>query len=219
MSPARDPWDDTTPSTIIALQCGSLAVIAPWLSISQPLSCRGSFRFEIVHGQLALGSGQVDGQHVLRGIPDERCVIETRATEHVSGFNTRSPSEMHEAGATLCLGVDTSKEKWDWILLPVDPVRKTLLLRVASGDHSRMVDPSNTLRWLSCVTEVPACGHTLPNEGAVPENAQVQLHGFEELLGRGGERITTQMMNFIPSSPTTTWIWIRMRTRSRQWGL
>jgi hypothetical protein len=175
-----------SPPTIAAVQYGSLAVIAPWLDISQPLSCKRSFRFEVVQGQLALDSGQVDGQHVLRGISDEMCVIETPPTEDVSEFNLRTPPEVRETGSALRLNVDKSDENWDWILVPADPVRKNLLLRVASGDHSRMVDPSNALRRLSCMTELPACAHGPVNHGVVPENALVELHGFGELLGRWG---------------------------------
>lgn len=184
---SRGPWFVADTPSIVAVQYGSLAVIAPWLDISEPLSCRRSFRFEVVQGQLALDSGEVDGQHVFRRMAGDMCVFEAPRTEDVSEFNSRLPSEVYEAGAALSLEADKSEEQWDWILVPVNEVKKLLLLRVASEEHSRMIDPSNTLRQLYRSVEIPACAHPPAGKALVPRGTSVEVHGFGELLGRWGE--------------------------------
>ncbi|KAM0237774.1 hypothetical protein ACHAP5_008944 [Fusarium lateritium] len=170
--------------TVVAVQFGSLAVIAPWLDISRPLSCRRSFRFEIVYGRLAFCSTTADGTPSLRGLSGDLCVVETQRTEDVSTVNSASPPEVQKAGTVLSLGSDDSEERWDWIVVPVSQTRQTILLRVVSGEISRMVQPSMAIRQLARALEAPPCNHRPSSDGSVPDNSLVELSNFEELLGR-----------------------------------
>ncbi|KAF9774848.1 hypothetical protein IL306_007121 [Fusarium sp. DS 682] len=178
--------------TAVAVQFGSLAVIAPWLDISRPLSCRRSFRFEVVRGRLAICSDQTDGQASLRGLSGDLCVIETQRTEDVSSFNSRSPPEAHEPGTVLNLEADGSEEKWDWTLVPVNETRQKILLRIVSGEHSRMVQPSMAIRQLTRTLEVSTCNHKLTSSARTPNKSLVELDDFGELLGRWGDPVTDE---------------------------
>lgn len=182
--------------TTVAVQCGSLAVIAPWLDISRPLSCRRSFRFEVVRGRLALCSTQEDGQSSLRGLAGDICVVETQRTEDVSTFNSRSPPDVHEPGTVLSLEADGSEEKWDWTLVPVNEAKQKILLRIVSGEHSRMVQPSMAIRQLTRALEVSPCNHRLTSVGRTPDKSLVELDNFGELLGRWGEPVTDEETDY-----------------------
>lgn len=165
--------------TVVAVQFGSLAVIAPWLDISRPLSCRRSFRFEVVRGRLAFCSTQADGNPSLRGLSGDSCIVETQRTEDVSTSNSTSPPEMHKPGTVLSLETDRSEEKWDWIMVPVSQTRHKILLRVVSGEFSRMVQPSMAIRQLARTLETPSCNHRPASVGSVPDKSLVELNNFE----------------------------------------
>ncbi|KAK4210397.1 hypothetical protein QBC37DRAFT_448381 [Rhypophila decipiens] len=188
----RDPWN-LRGSPIIAAQYGALAVVAPWIDISQHLSRKRSFRFDIVQGKLGLyrGSDEMNhGQHIHEmATSNDLCVVMTPRTEDVTKFGAKEERRVHEAGAVLTFERDKSEEQWSWVLVPVDETKKMLLLRVVSGQHSRMVDPSNALGQLFSSVKLPTCTHRGQpvNRNIVPENCQVELHGFDQLLGHWGD--------------------------------
>ncbi|KAH8666782.1 hypothetical protein BX600DRAFT_281404 [Xylariales sp. PMI_506] len=170
--------------TIIAVQYGSLSVVAPWLDITQRLSCRGCFRFQVVQGRIALQSGEVNGQPVLRGLPGDMCVVETQQTEDVFDFRESDPLTPLKAGARVRVEVDTSPETCDWVLVSADQTLHKLLMRVQSGQHSRMVEPSRALLQLSRKIDAPRCEHVIGHEAEVTEGSAVELASFEQLVGR-----------------------------------
>jgi hypothetical protein len=170
--------------TIVAVQYGALAVIAPWLDISHQLDCKRCFRFEVVRGCIAIRSGKFQDQDIFHGIPSDICVIETQRTEDVKDFTNKFQSMSSGPGTKLRINKDESQEKCDWVLVSMDQNRHKLLMRVVTGQHSRMVDPSRAIVQLSRAIRIPTCSHQGKSEGVVPQKITVELSGFEELLGR-----------------------------------
>ncbi|KAH6898157.1 hypothetical protein B0T10DRAFT_601170 [Thelonectria olida] len=138
--------------------------------------------------------GETDGRGVNGG--SEACIIETQRTEDVTNFNARCPPGIFETGDTLCFQVAKCEEKWDWVLVPVDLIRKKLLLRVMSGNHSRMVEPSRAIQQLLRISKIPACTHTPDTQGVVPKGAVLEMHSFDELLRRWGDEDTDDESEF-----------------------
>ncbi|KAK2606025.1 hypothetical protein QQS21_003543 [Conoideocrella luteorostrata] len=147
--------------TVVAIQYGALSVAAPWLDISQPLKLRHCLRFEIVPGaRLAICTGDMENNRtLLHNVTGDISVVETQQTEDVSDFNERFPPQQHKQNTRLQLNEDASQETYSWVLVSVDQYRHKLLMRVLSGLHSRMVEPSRTIVQLSRAISIPTCGH------------------------------------------------------------
>ncbi|KAK4223502.1 hypothetical protein QBC38DRAFT_425310 [Podospora fimiseda] len=165
-----------TARAVIAVQYGSLAVVAPWLDISKPLSYKQAFRFEILQGKLALDDGEGFA-------PGEVSIIWTPETENVSELGSRPVAELHEAGAVISPQLDELEEKWDWILVSLTPETAVLFLRVVCGKYSRMINPTNAFVQVISAVRAPACSHSLAPSHTVQQNCVAELQSFEELLG------------------------------------
>lgn len=178
-------------STVVAVQYGSLAVVAPWLDISHPLSLKRCFRFEIARGQIAVSVEEDtnSGYHSkFHQIAADMAVVETQAADSVSDFIKRFPSTVHgpNAEATL-LNDHCDKIICDWVLVSVTKERHKLLMRVRAGEHSRMVEPSRAMVQFTRATSVPRCCHESQSETrieTVPAGCTVELNQFDELIGR-----------------------------------
>ena len=84
--------------TVVAVQYGALAVVAPWLDISQQLNCRRCFRFEIIQGCVALLNGEYDGHYTFHSVPGDIGVIETQRTEDISDLAEYQTSSVMKPG-------------------------------------------------------------------------------------------------------------------------
>ncbi|OAP53697.1 hypothetical protein AYL99_12137 [Fonsecaea erecta] len=91
--------------TAIAIQHGSLAVVAPWIDINQPLSVRKCFSFKIVEGRLGVPS--TDGSQ-FQGLQGDSAIIMTRYTDDVSRFSDIFPMTPLAPGAEIGLEADKS---------------------------------------------------------------------------------------------------------------
>jgi hypothetical protein len=201
----NDASVDTSPhfmqhlsSAIIAVQHGGLAVVAPWLDISQHLSCRGCFQFTIVEGQLGLPIDETSSGPVLQGLARDTAVLETQHTEDVSDYASRNKVPEHSSTKALEILEDKSEAFCDYVLLSVDEKRYKLLMRVSSESHSRMIDPSMAMLKLASKVFQVKCAHTKTTAAVVPERATAELYQFDELLGRWGD--TTRRETISPNN-------------------
>jgi hypothetical protein len=173
---------DKFASTIVAIQHGSLAVVAPWLDISQPLDIMNCFGFKIVEGRLGLYSPNNSQFQSLQG---NSAVIETRHSDDVQKYVELHPLPPENVGAEVALKPDTCDVQNDFLLVPTGPDRYALLMRVASGSHSRFVDLSRAMIKLVQPVMSLACSHGIDSktiiQSATPE---LKLYNFDELLGR-----------------------------------
>jgi len=168
---------------IVAVQHGALAAIAPWLDISQQLNLRGCFRFEVVQGCIALPRRDNIGQPTFHSVFGDFGVIETEGTEDMSDSGEYRVTSVRVPGEAIKVVRDLSPQHHDWMLFPADRTRLVLLLRVSSGQYSRIVDPSNAIRTLCRAFNITTCKHSALNTASVPEWCLVGLTPFEELLG------------------------------------
>ncbi|KAH8782606.1 hypothetical protein BGZ57DRAFT_261866 [Hyaloscypha finlandica] len=206
----NDASVDTSPhftqhlsSSVIAVQHGGLAVVAPWLDISQHLSCRGCFQFTIAEGQLGLPIDNTSNGPVLQQPARDTVVIETQYTEDVSDYASRNKVPQHASTGAIELLEDRSECFCDYVLLSVDETRYKLLMRVSSKSHSRMVDPSMAMLKLASKVFPVACGHTKSLVAVVPEQTTAEMYEFDELLGRWGDTTTRETVssNNSPGAP------------------
>lgn len=63
------------------------------------------------------------------------CVFEVLRIEDVFEFNLWLLFEVYEVGVVLFLEVDKFEEKWDWIFVLVNEVKKMFLLRVVFEEY------------------------------------------------------------------------------------
>lgn len=182
------PFMQNLGATIVAVQHGDLAVVAPWLDLSQRIDRRRCFRWEVIKGRLEVPVDEVSGGTVLQEVARDTCVIETQHTEDVSDYAEMFKMPSHPAGTEIQLGKDKSEETCDFVIVSSGEKYK-LLMRVTSGDHSRMVDPSRAIIKMAHGIHTLQCRHGPGKRGTVatvPEGHPVELYRFDELLGRWG---------------------------------
>jgi len=201
----NDASVDTSPhfmqnlsSSIIAVQHGDLAVVAPWLDISQPLSCHRSFRFTIVQGRLGLPIDDSFHGPVLQELARDIAVIETQHTEDVSDYDNTHKTPVLAPKSAIQILEDESETFCDYMLVSVDQTRYKLLMRVSSNLHSRMVDPSMAMLKLASQVIPVSCKHAKSRDSVVPESSTGELYGFDQLLGRWGD--TTKRETISPDN-------------------
>lgn len=182
-------------STVIAVQHGSLTVIAPWIDISQHLSCRGCFQFTIVEGQLGIPVAESSNGPVLQGLVRETAVLETQFTEDVSDYANRNRVSQYGSSSTVTIPEDATESFCDYVLLSLDDTRYKLLMRASSKSHSRMVDPSMAMLKVASQVRLLKCAHAKSMTAAVPEQAVAELYEYDELLGRWGDTTTKQTVS------------------------
>jgi hypothetical protein len=175
-------------ATIIAVQHGDLAVVAPWIDFAQKIDYRRCLRLEVVQGRIGIPiqeSGKVHFQAVAR----DTAVIETQHTEDVSDYVSMFEMPLHDAGSEIQISTDKCNERHDFMLVSVAATRYKLLMRVTSESHSRMVDPSRTIIKMARGIYYRKCKHPSDKVGAVPDGYSVELYRFDEALGRWGATI------------------------------
>ncbi|KAI8666874.1 hypothetical protein NCS57_00914400 [Fusarium keratoplasticum] len=181
------PFTQHLGTTVIAIQHGDLAVVAPWLDLTQRIELRGCFRLELVQGRLCLPvDDEVAGRVLLQEVTRDTSVVETQHTEDVSDYAEMFKMPVHHAGAEIQLINDESIESRDFILVSVEQNRYKLLMRVTSEAHSRMVDPSRAIIKIARGIHDLKCKHNPARCGFVPEGQGVELSRFNELLGSWG---------------------------------
>jgi hypothetical protein len=203
-------------TTIIAVQHGNLAVVAPWLDLSQKIELRRCFRWQVVQGRLSLPVGEVSGKIILQEVAHDTSVIETQHTEDVSDYAEMFKMPTYPAGAEIQLTKDNSDESCDFVLVSAaGKMSHKLLMRVTSEAHSRMVDPSRTIIKMARGIHALQCKHDKSKTGSVPEDRTVEMYRFDELLGRWGalegregdpeeQRDLSSSMESLASPPTLT---------------
>ncbi|KAG9231130.1 hypothetical protein BJ875DRAFT_383626 [Amylocarpus encephaloides] len=173
---------DLLASTVIVVQHGSLAVVAPWLDISQPLSLMKCFGFKIVQGRLGLYAP--DGSQ-FQSLQGESTVIETRHSDDVQNYTESYPLACESAGAQVSLKLDTCDFKTEFLLVPTGSNQYKLLMRVVSDSHSRFLDPTRAMIKLTQPVMSVSCSHKFDSIITIQSRApRLKMYSYEELLGR-----------------------------------
>ncbi|KAH7377498.1 hypothetical protein BKA64DRAFT_648977 [Cadophora sp. MPI-SDFR-AT-0126] len=173
---------DQPDATVVAVQYGNLAVVAPWLDISQRLEINRCFGFKIIQGRLGVITNDDSRFQSLQG---EAVVIETHQSDDVQSYTDRFPFEAEEAGSQVAIGLDASSVKSDSLLVPAASTRYKLLMRVTSNSHSRLLDPARAMiKSTQPIMTIP-CGHGFDRKAETQQSGlALKLYSFDELLGR-----------------------------------
>ncbi|KAL9117970.1 MAG: hypothetical protein Q9187_005489 [Circinaria calcarea] len=170
---------------IAALQYGNLAVVAPWLDLSTTLTIEGSFG--LIEGKGRLGVHQHNGTDHQRyhSFEDNYAVIGTEVTENNSSYVERHPKPSLPPGVPLSIIEDNCTVTSDYLLVGAGSNYYRILLRIQTQNHSRFVDPHDTVGMLARGIQFDKCDHG-PGDRAVPDklDAKIMLYSFDEVLGR-----------------------------------
>ena len=173
-------------SIVVAIQYGDLAVVAPWLDISQPITIRKSFQFTIAEGRLGLMGDEGSDSLSFQSLGRDVAVIETQHTEVVSDDTDQLLPHTTGSNAQLELLDDRSEPLCDYILVSVHETKYKLLMRISSNAHSRMVDPGRAiLRLFQGMIKVK-CKHKPIRKSIMPQAYATYSYDFDHLLGAWG---------------------------------
>jgi hypothetical protein len=178
-----DAMSDPASAAIVAVQNGDLAIVAPWLDTSQPLQTRGCFQISISEGRLGIPVEIASEKIQIQAVSSDLAVIETQQTENFDDCPQSSKS-LVPTGCEIDISEDRHPVQCTYFLVSFDVNRYKLLMRIASNDHSRMIDPARSILKLS--QEIPRikCSHAPARKGTLPSGFTAELWTFDELLGR-----------------------------------
>lgn len=181
--PKKAIFEETTTSTI-AVQYGSLAVVAPWLDLSQELDWRRSLRFTCVRGRLCIDSAIHER---LEGVEGEFVIIQSWPTEDTAGTNIYSPRVIQDSIISLTQDMDPLGS--DVFMTDSGSGIYVLLLRVQSKEHSRLIDPCRAMLKLSQHRLRVSCPHNenMENTSRINDTNLWQI-SFDGLIGFKSER-------------------------------
>jgi hypothetical protein len=115
----------------------------------------------------------------------ETAVVQTLQTEETSDFVERFPKQEEPQDSEITIPADRSEVSSDYILIADGPSLYKLLMRVSSGTHSRLIDPSLAMLKLSQSPPAVTCKHAKSLTVRSPHLPRVlRTYPFEDLLGR-----------------------------------
>lgn len=181
--------------TIVAVQHGSLAVVAPWLDLTQPLSILNCFAFRLVQGKLGILAGK---ESSLQTLQEDFAVIETRHTDDVQSYVDKVAFVAEEVGSQVGLLHDNSSAKSDVFLISTRPCLYKLLMRVTSGSHSRILDPAWAMIKISQPIMSISCTHPIDQKIELQASAPtLRLYTYDEILGRWPDVRNAHLRNIV----------------------
>ncbi|RYO99903.1 hypothetical protein DL763_001186 [Monosporascus cannonballus] len=172
-------------TSTVAVQFGDLAVIAPWLDLAVPITAKGSFGMVVARGQIGVIVKGFDGSSQFQPVEAETAVVQTLKTEEISDFVERFPKQQEPPDSEITIPTDRSGISSDYILVADGPSLYKLLMRVSSGTHSRLLDPSLAMLKLSQQPPAVTCKHAKNPVVRSPHPPRtLKTYPFEDLLGR-----------------------------------
>lgn len=172
--------------TVLAVQYGGIAVVAPWIDMSINLCQTKPFAIETVVGRI--GIPVEDSEQIkMQNIEGDFAVIEARDAENLEGDKKRlqvgakRPSE-------AAIRQDNTAVDIDVILVNSAPSRYQLWLRVSTTAHSRLINPSSAMRNACRLDTKVVCNHhdETPCDNDTSGPVLVRTHGFNEVLSLWG---------------------------------
>lgn len=200
-----------TEEPLLAVQYGGIATLAPWLDISADLRRVKPFSMELVKGCIGVvrgDGGSVSGSEVdaLQSVEGRFALIYAQETGFVESQADRllsatqfTPECRAPRDTTTALGVDM-------ILVPDGSARYRLWVRVTTKGHSRMIDPSSTIRALPKLVENKTwCSHPIDDTAAMARDGLDrvdQAYSFDHVLGLWGPGLTNKRKGPQGARPT-----------------
>ncbi|KAI1458777.1 hypothetical protein F4805DRAFT_113805 [Annulohypoxylon moriforme] len=174
--------------TVIAVQYGGLAVVAPWLDMSINMCQCKPFAMEAVIGRIGVTKEDIR-QSRMQSVEGDFAVIEARDAE----IFDRAPVPMTE-GAKAPIDVTVQRDDThidiDVVLVNSAPSRYQLWLRVSTQSQSRLIDPSSAIRGACRLDTRVKCTHTTVEElNDQTVRGLVRTHNYNDVLNLWDEGI------------------------------
>ena len=171
-------------TTIVGVQYGDLAVLAPWLDLAKALRVQRCFCLTETRGKLSVTETNPQAKWRNRIITENYAVIQTEMTGSPSSKTNGMCPEPTTVDAQVEVLPDDSTMELDWILLQAEESQYRIMMRVRSGSHSRIVDPLDAMVRLVRSIAHCKCDHNIPSQSFSlgPENKGV-LYNFSHVLG------------------------------------
>ena len=175
--------DTTETSTTAAVQYGDLAVIAPWLDLNKELRIDGCFHLTEVKGRLSILTPVSTCEMYCREIAENYALIRTERTELIP--ERPLSHDLLRPCSPMPVSDDKSPLEVDWILAQVQDSEYSLMMRVKSADHSRIVDPTSAMiRLAREFTALHQCAHSSDTRPLVLDPDKCgEIYSFNDLLG------------------------------------
>jgi hypothetical protein len=171
-------------TTIAVIQYGNLAAIASWLDLSQELKVIGCFHLIEGKGRLAVLAQDTHRERDhLQEVQDDYAIITTFFTENVESFVKRSLKLAVPAGTTISTTPDDCVPSGDVSLVATREGVYQLLVRVATKNHSRIINPSDAFSSLLLQVSLK-CAHSPATEISMTTPIRTKIFSFDEMLGR-----------------------------------
>jgi hypothetical protein len=172
-------------TSTVAVQFGDLAVIAPWLDLAVPISKKGCFGMVAAKGQIGVIVKGLDGTSHFQPVEAKTAIVQTLQTEETSDFIERFPKQGETPNCEISIPTDHSEVSSDYILVAEGQSVYKLLMRVSSGNHSRLIDPSLAMLKISQQIPVVTCKHEKNPILLSPlPPLTLKTYPFDDLLGR-----------------------------------
>lgn len=183
-----DPTTKSFETTTIAIQFGSLAVVAPWLDLTRSIEISGCFAFQQIQGRLCV---QVDAgaEPRFQIVEDEFAVIKTQIMEDFTPHDNEVDMKSLPIGQEWGPALDQDSIETDVMLVSADRNTFTLLQRVRSRTFSRLINPSRTMLKVAQVPVQCACPHntdaafTVADLSHAGASYSIAPCSFDQILG------------------------------------
>ncbi|KAI1441953.1 hypothetical protein F5Y02DRAFT_271857 [Annulohypoxylon stygium] len=192
--------------TVVAVQYGGLAVIAPWIDMTINMCQCKPFAMETVIGRIGVPK-EDPGQYRMQSVEGDFAVIEARDTE-VLDREPVSITEGAKVPADAIIQRDDTDIDINVILVNSAPSRYQLWLRVSTETQSRLIDPSSAIRGACRLDTRVKCAHTTEEElRDQTVRGLVRTHNFNDVLslwneGAGSEHASQHDIPIITVSPS-----------------
>ncbi|KIM98378.1 hypothetical protein OIDMADRAFT_31181 [Oidiodendron maius Zn] len=172
----------STITTLVAVQYGNMAVVAPWIDLTKKLHIRGCFRLIETEGKLGIPRPMGKDQWVFKGIEEDYALVWTEMTEPAARgayhLDTEEPPGTADAGER-----DTSRAESDNMLIQREDNLYSLLTRIRADNHSRIIDPADALIRLAKGNVSTLCHHHNPKDTFPANKANcVTTFDFDHLV-------------------------------------
>lgn len=170
-------------TTYAAIQYGNLAVVAPWVDLSQQLMVEGCFRLTPAKGRVGITTYDSEDREQFRSVEEEFAIIQTGATGDTRSLSREYPKESILPRAEITLDDDHTIPDVDFILVSVAESVYRLLMRVQTQNYSRIIDSSGTIKRITRTLPLhPRCPHT--KTCTLPKLALLaSVYSFDDVVG------------------------------------
>lgn len=173
------PQELRTSSEVIAIQCGSTVVAAPWIDLSSEVQAKASFGFEIAQAKLC-------------GVDADYASVLTESTAR-SSFGDLDLSDaklprhgyddIDAAESSLLATIQSAGGKFQFSGVEIF----TLMIIAKVGRYTRIIDPADIFGAIAS-SVVSRCTHTGSTKPAVSLPSPHRIWSFKKLWASGRQR-------------------------------